>query len=156
MLGLSVEDAFTGVVIQMEEHVLGEMSVSWPKLTVAIAVRPAAEIGLAHAKQSSAPGTGRVACCDDQTEMIEGFWWQLPAAIRHRVLAIHFYACDPVVGGAAVLEVELPVQVDLDQRAHVGLFGLVQLVVCPPSGVLAVVQLVKSIPKDGRDLVTRW
>jgi hypothetical protein len=45
------------------------------------------------------------------------------------------------------------VQVDLDEGAHVGLLGLVELIVLPPSGVLPVVQLVERVAEHRRDLI---
>jgi len=76
-----------------------------------------------------------------------------PAPVGHRVLAIDLDARDPVVGRVSVGEGELPVQVDLNEGAHVGLLGLVELVIVPPSGVLPVVQLVERVAEHRRDLV---
>jgi len=76
----------------------------------------------------------------------DGLRRELPAPVGHRVLAVDLDARDPVVGRVTVGEAELPVQVDLDESAHVGLLGLVQLVVVPAAGVLPVVQLVERVP----------
>ena len=86
--------------------------------------------------------------------MIDRLRRELPASVGHRVLAVHLDARDPVVGRVAVTEAELPVQVDLDKGAHMGLLGLVQLVVLPSPGVLSVVQLIKGVPEHHRHLVS--
>ncbi len=164
-LRLGVENALPGVVIDMEKEILGQPAVRWPQLADSdaagcgqlafrVAVRPSAKIGLTYAEQSGCPGTPGIARRDDQAEMIDGFRRQLPAATGHGVLAVDLDAGDPVIGGVTIVEAELPVQVDLNERPHVGLLGLAQLIVVPAARVLAVIQLIKGVAEYRRDLVT--
>ena len=88
--------------------------------------------------------------------MIDGFWRELPASVGHGVLTVDLDVCDPVISRVAVTEAELPVEVNLDESAHVGLLCLVQLVIFPTPGALPVIQLVERVPEHHRHLITCW
>ena len=78
---------------------------------------------------------------------------KFPAAVGHGVLAVDLDTRDPVISRVAVSETKLPVEVDLDQRAHVGLLCLMQLVIFPSPGALPVIQLVERVPEHHRHLI---
>ena len=86
--------------------------------------------------------------------MIDGLRREFPASVGHGVLAVDLDARDPVISRVAVSETKLPVQVDLDEGAHVGLLCLVQLVIFPSPGALPVIQLVERVPEHHRHLIT--
>ena len=162
--GLGAEDAIAVPGVHVQEDVLGEMPVPRPQLpymgprgggelAFGVAVAPVAQVFLTDPDQARGPGARLVVCRDQEAEVVDGLWREFPAPIGHRVLAVDLDARDPVVGRVAVGEGELPVQVDLDEGAHVGLLGLMELVVLPPPGVLPVVQLVERVAEHRRDLV---
>src|SRR5580693_6954484 len=123
------------------------------ELAFRVPITPVAQVFLPDPNQARRPAARLVVRGDQEAEVVDSLRWQLPASVGHGVLAVDFDARDPIVSRVAVTEAELPVQVDLDEGAHVGLLGFVQLIVLPPAGVLAVVKLVKRVPEHRRHLV---
>jgi hypothetical protein len=116
----------------------GHNCLTW-ELALRVAVAPVAKVLLADPDQARGPTARLVARCDQEAEVIDGLRRELPASVGHGVLAVHLDARNPVVSRVAVIEAELPMQVDLHEGAHIGLLGLVQLVVLPPTGPLPVI-----------------
>src|SRR5690242_17142986 len=91
--------------------------------------------------QADAEEGGVVGSGDDEAQFAHGLRGQHPCAAV-AVLRVHLLAGNLEVELDAVIEVERPLQVDLNQRAEMGLLGLVQLFPAEASGVDAVVELV--------------
>jgi hypothetical protein len=66
-----------------------------------------------------------------------------------RELAVDFDPGNSVVRGIAVREVKFAVKVDLHQRAHMRLLGLMQLLVIPPACAPTIQQLIEGIANNG-------
>jgi hypothetical protein len=79
--------------------------------------------------------------------------WKIPASSSHRILAVNLNPRNAVIGGIAIGELELALQINLNQSAHMSLLGLEKLLKVPPPGVLTVVELVQSVPKHVGDPV---
>jgi hypothetical protein len=65
-----------------------------------------------------------------------------------RILAIHIDSGDVVIELGAVLKLELPLEIDLDQGSAVGFLGLEKLVPAVPAGALAIVKLIEGVSQN--------
>ena len=72
----------------------------------------------------------------------------LPAAEAARELAVNLDSSNAVVRYGAVLEVKRTVEVDLDQRAHVSLFGLAELALVVSARALTVEELIERLAQN--------
>src|SRR4051812_12419333 len=134
------EDAATNRRVEVEEQILGQGSLPpepMDLLEPGVRQRPlavtvaATKDLLGDADDACRPRRACILRPDEEADLTDRLRGDLPTARPDRELAVDLDPRDLVVRPDPVAEVELPVEVDLDERSHVRLFGLSQVVVVP-------------------------